>query len=122
MKVTYIELAKQKHPLCFSLAASEKLTKAFGGLDKMADGLIRNADEKQSVDAVDTVLGILLDAGRIYIAACGEEPPPKITCRPSDLIDVRDTTIMQVIMEAMSEGTKREVEIETKNGEATQTP
>lgn len=122
MKVTYIELANQKHPLCFSLAASEKLTKAFGGLDKMADGLTGNADESRSVDSVDTILRILLDAGRIYTAACGEELPPKIPCRPSDLIDVRDTTIMQTIMEAMSEGTKREVEIEIKNGEATQAP
>ena len=39
MKVTYIELLGERHPLCFSLAASEALDESFGGLDRMTQAL-----------------------------------------------------------------------------------
>ena len=112
MKVTYVEFLGQKHPLCFSLAASEKI------LDAMSDA-ITGDDLANKVHAIDRVLQILMKAGRIYASACGEDLPPELPCRPADLIDVRDPKATQAIFDVMRSDTERTVEAEGKNGEAT---
>ena len=70
MKVTYIELLGERHPLCFSLAASEALDESFGGLDRMTQAL-SSGSLSQTAKAVDTVLQILMKAGRVYCGARG---------------------------------------------------
>lgn len=118
MKVSYIELLGQKHPLCLSLAAVEALTEEFGDLSKMADELDeRNLSKMAS--AVDRILTILLKSGRTYAGALGEELPPELPCRPADLIDVRDQAAVQAIFSAMRTDAERTVEVEGKNAEAT---
>lgn len=118
MKVSYIELLGQKHPLCMSLAAAEELTEEFGDLSKMADELDGKNLSKMA-RAVDRILTILLKAGRIYAGALGEKLPPELPCRPADLIDVRDQAAVQAIFSAMRADTERTVEVEGKNAEAT---
>lgn len=117
MKITYIELANQRYPLCFSLAASEKLSAEFGGLANMQHAM-QSGSESDSIRAMDKILTILMDAGRIYQGACGEPVPPPLSCRPADLLDARDPTAMTAIMDAIICDTEREVEVDTKNGEA----
>lgn len=121
MKVTYIELAGNRHPLCFSLAVSEKLDEAFGGLENMQEELDSRQISRIS-RAVDVVLTALMEAGRVYLTACGEEAalPPRLTCRPVDLLDVRDNSVIKTVMTAIKGDSGREVEIVTKNGGATQ--
>lgn len=115
MKVSYVEFLGQKHPLCFSLAASEKILEEFKSLDAMSDA-ITGDDLANKVHAIDRVLQILMKAGRIYASACGEDLPPELPCRPADLIDVRDPKTTHAIFDVMKADTDRTVEAEGKNG------
>ena len=117
MRVTYIELLGQQHPLCFSLAASEAMDEAFGGLDKMQEEL-QSGSICRVAKATDKVLTILLKAGRIYASARGEELPDKLPCRPADLIDASSKKAIYAIFSVISSDTEREVETASKNGEA----
>ena len=98
MKVSYIELLGEKHPLCFSLAAASEVTEAFGGLENMSKSLSLD-DIGKAAKAIDAVLTILMRAGRIYVKASGGELPPELPCRPSDLIDVTDGSAIRAIFE-----------------------
>lgn len=117
MKITYIELANQQYPLCFSLAASEKLSAEFGGLANMQK-IMQNGSESDAIRAIDKILTILMEAGRIYLDACGESVPPPLPCRPADLLDARDPAAVKTIMDTIIGDTEREVEVDAKNGEA----
>lgn len=117
MKVTYIELANQRYPLCFSLAASEKLSAEFGGLANI-QSVMQSGSESDAIRAIDRILTILMDAGLIYQEACGEPVPLKLPCRPADLLDAQDPTVVRTILDAIIGDTEREVEVDTKNGEA----
>lgn len=121
MRVTYIELLDQRHPMCFSLAASEALDEAFGGLERMQEEL-QSGSVGRVAKAADTVLAILMQAGRIYASARGEELPEKLPCRPADLIDASSKEAVQAIFSAITGGTEREVETVPKNGEAAPDP
>lgn len=119
MKVTYIELLGQKHPMCFSLGASEQLDELFGGLENM-DAELHSGNVARVARATNTVLEVLLKAGRIYVSATGEDLPPPLPCRPADLIDVTDKTYGSAIHNTISGDSAREVETVSKNAEATQ--
>lgn len=110
MKVSYIELANEKHPVCFSLSAIEDIEDAFGSLDGMRKEL-----EAGKVKAINKVLEIMLASGRAYCEGMGIECPPKLPCRPGDLIDVRDGSVVTEIFSAMSGDTERTVEAKGKN-------
>lgn len=119
MKVSYVEFLGQKHPLCFSLAASEKILSEFGSLEAMSNAITGN-DLEEKVKALDRVLQILMKAGRIYVSACGDDLPVELPCRPADLIDVRDPKATMAIFDVMKSDTERTVEAEpAKNGETT---
>ena len=110
MRIAYIELLEAQHPLCFSLSAIEKLTDEFGSLEKMQDELGKN-----SIKAINTVLDVLLEAGRKYCEAAHIDCPPPLPCRPADLIDLSDPGAVAAIFSAISAGNKREVEAAEKN-------
>lgn len=118
MKVHYIELLGKKHPLCFSMAAAEELDEHFGGLDKMADALT-SKDIKVVAKATDKVLMEMLKAGRIYAGAMGEELPPAIPCKPSDILDPREGRAISAIFAALKGDSARKVRTQG-NAEATQ--
>lgn len=110
MKLSYVQLGGEKHPVCFSLSAIEAIEDEFGSLDEMRDGLA-----KGSVKAINSVLEIMLDAGRAYCNGMGMDCPPRLKCRPADLIDVSDTDVVKDIFAVMSGDSERSVEVRSKN-------
>lgn len=117
MKISYIELLGQKHPLCYSLSAHEEITEAFGDSEKMR-GRINDGDLK----AVETLLEILMRAGRRYCTAVGEELPPEIKCRIADVIDMTDPESVRSVFAAISNGSAREVDTASAEKNAVPTP
>lgn len=112
MKLSYVQLGddKEKRPVCFSLSAIEEIEEKFGGLDKMRDGLT-----KGKVKTITTVLEIMLRAGENYCKGMGIDCPPPLKCRPSDLIDVRDKSVVEQIFAAISADSERDIELSGKN-------
>lgn len=119
MKITYITLLGQDYPLCFSLAASAKLSDAFGGLDKL-EAMVTGKDVGKTAKAVDTLLNTLMEAGRIYCEMAHIETPEPLKCNPSDLLDMTDPAALSAVLAAITAGNKRDVEtVDSKNREAT---
>lgn len=119
MKISYIELLGKRHPMCFSLTAAAEMDEAFGGLEGLAERL-RSGGLTERAAAINKALEILMRAGRTYASVSGTELPDPIPCAPADLIDVTDGAAVQAIFSTISSNTEREVEVEAKNGEATQ--
>ena len=116
MKIGYIELAGEKHPLCFSRSATEEICKAFVDLDGMAKALDSKNFETR-VNAVDSVLTILMKAGRRYCEVIGEELPPSLPCRPADVLGVFDKEAIEAIHETIGNGKARTVEAKPKKAD-----
>ncbi len=116
MKVNYIKLLGRDYPLCFSLTASQELSDAFGGLDKMTKELT-GKDMGKMVKAVNITLTALMKAGRIYCEAVGQECPEPLPCSPCDVIDMTDPESIKAIFAAINGDSERTVE--TKNAKAT---
>ena len=110
MKLSYVQLGGEKHPACFSLSAIEAIEDEFGSLDKMREDLASG-----SIKAINSVLEIMLDAGRAYCTGMGMDLPPKLKCRPADLIDVTDTEVVHDIFAVISGDSERSVEVRSKN-------
>ena len=111
MKLSYIQLGDgEKRPVCFSLSAIEDIQDAFGDLDGMRDGI-----KSGSVKAINTVLEIIIRAGAAYCKGMGIDCPPPLKCRPADLIDATDSSIVSQIFDAMVNDAEREVETQRKN-------
>lgn len=110
MKLSYVQLGGERQPVCFSLSAIEALEDRFGSLDAMQNSLTGG-----SVKAINSVLEIMIDAGRAYCKAMDLECPPPLKCRPGDLIGVDDKDIVTEIFSAIRTGTERKVEVKGKN-------
>ena len=111
MKLSYVQLGGEKHPVCFSLSAIEAIEESFGSLDGMRDALTAG-----NVKAINTVLEIMINAGREYCDGMGLECPPKLKCRPAALIDFSDGDIVKEIFSVFSNDSERTVEVQSKNG------
>ena len=115
MRISYIELkAGERHPLCFSLSATERLIDEFGDLDKMRKAITETGSLSDQIKSIDIVLTVLLEAGRNYCKEMGIEMPPAIKCRPADLIDITDPAAVQAIFSTISTNSEREVEASAK--------
>ena len=111
MKISYIDLGdKERRPVCFSLSAIEAIEDEFGSLDAMREALVAG-----KVKAINRVLEIMLDAGQKYCSAMGTECPLPLKCRPGDLIDVRDSSVISAIFDAIAGDSERAVEVKGKN-------
>lgn len=110
MRLQYLKIGGEKHPACFSLSAIEEIEDEFGSLDKMVKEL--NAGK---VKAVGKVLDIMLRAGRAYCTGMGIVCPPPLKCKPADLIDVTDASIITDIFSVINNDTERTVEAKSKN-------
>lgn len=117
MKVSYIELAGRKYPMCLSLTAAAALEDTFGGLTKMGEVLTQGSIRDKTA-AVNDVLRILMAAGRTYVHAEGGEVPEPLPCNPSDVLDITSGAAVKAIFSTISGDTKREVEAEPKKAEA----
>lgn len=121
MKLSYIELLGKQYPVCLSLTAYEKILEEFCSFEGMANALTSES-ELEVARSVRTLLPILMQAGKIYAAAIGEQVPPDLPCSPADLIDIRDPAAIRQIFRAVKNDTGRSVEAVPKNGEATPEP
>lgn len=119
MRVSYIELLGQKHPMCFPLTAASAMEEAFGGLEGLLDR-VNTGSLAQQASAINQALEILLKAGRVYASASGMELPDPLPCAPADLIDVTDGKAIKAIFSAVSADTEREVETVPKKQDAAQ--
>lgn len=110
MKTGYVKLLGEKHPLCFSLSATEEIVERFGGTGQMTDALT-SADTAQKLRAVDTVLEILMRAGRAYCAAVGEALPKPLPCRPADVIGIDEANeVVSRIFDTITADASRQIE------------
>lgn len=110
MKLSYVQLGGEKHPVCFSLSAIEAIEDEFGSLADMQKSLSGG-----SVKAINRVLEIMLNAGHAYCEGMGIEAPAKLKCKPADLIDVTDSDIVKEIFAVISGDSERAVEVRSKN-------
>lgn len=110
MKLSYVQLGGEKHPVCFSLSAIEEIEDEFGSLDQMREDLTNG-----KIKAINTVLEIMLNAGRAYCVGMGMECPPRLKCRPADLIDVTDSDVVKDIFAVIGGDSERTVEVRSKN-------
>lgn len=113
MRIKYINILGQEHPLCYSLRASAELGEIF---EEMA-----GSKRKKGADGLyyGKMLDVLLKAGRVYGKVAGVELPPPLPCSAADLVDATDLATIRLIRECIREGGKREVVTEG-NAEATQ--
>ena len=114
MKISYINLMGYDYPLCWSLAATRKLTEKFGSIEKAQEEMSKN-----SVGAICDILDILIEAGVKFCSVTGTDCPPPLPCSAADLIDLSDVEGISTIFKAMSAGNEREVEVVEKNLKAT---
>ena len=114
MKISYLPLLGKDYPLCWSLAATRKITDKFGSIEKAQEEMSKN-----SVGAICTILDILIEAGQNYCKVAGIDCPPPLPCSAADLIDMSDTASISTIFKAMAAGNEREVEVVEKNSKAT---
>lgn len=117
MKVSCIELAGRKYPMCLSLTAAAALEDTFGDLTKMGETLTQGSIRDKTA-AVNDVLRILMEAGRACVLAEGGEVPEPLNCAPSDVLDIASGAAVKAIFSAISSDTRREVETEPKKAEA----
>lgn len=111
MDLHYFEIAGVKRPICFSMRAIKNIQDAFGGMEKMSEGVI-----DRDIGTVSKVMEILLDAGQAYCEGAGVECPPPLKCSPADLMDVKETqSAVEAIFEAIKTDSSREVEVLSKN-------
>jgi hypothetical protein len=93
------------------MAATEDIINAFGGMEKMSEGLIDH-----DISTVGTMLDILIKAGCEYCDLMGEEHPKLPKGRLTALLSVNETAeIVGQIMTIMTEDAERTVEVRSKN-------
>ena len=121
MKLHYIELLGEKHPLCFSMTAARNLTEQFGSIEEMGAQLMSN-DVNTRRSAVNDCLKELLKAGRIYARAKGDPVPRELTCEVADLVGPETVPLVALILNVIRKDSVREVEIEDTGKNAGATP
>lgn len=120
MKLHYIKLLGEQHPLCFSMTAAQNLTEKFGSMEEMGDQLMGD-DVGMRRTAINDALMELLRAGRAYARAKGDALPKELPCAVSDVIGPETLPQVALILSVMKGDSAREVTTEEtgKNGEAT---
>lgn len=118
MKLTYITLRGEQHPLCYNLYAIERMCDEFGGLEEMS-AAVSSEKTGEQVRAVGKVLKILMDGGRAYCAEMAIDMPKPIA-NPAALIDVTSPETVQAIFSAIGGGKETEIEVASKNAATTQ--
>jgi hypothetical protein len=109
--IHYLDIAGQKFPACFSMAATEDIVAAFGGMDEMSKGLLN-----KDISVVGKMLDILISAGCEYCDLMGMEHPKKPKGRLTALMSIKETeAIVGQIFDVMTEDAGRTVEVRSKN-------
>lgn len=118
MRIKYINILGQEHPLCYSLRASAELGEIFEELEREKAKGVKITKARIAIYS-GKMLDVLLKAGRVYGKLAGLELPPPLPCSTVDLIDATDLASLALVNECIRDGSKREVVTEG-NAEATQ--
>lgn len=111
MEIHYIKIDGVEYPACFSMAATEDITREFGGVKEMSAGLM-----DYDVSVVGKMLHILISAGIEYCDMKGVEHPELPKGRLTALMSVKETQeLVSKIFDVMTEDAKRDVEVSSKN-------
>lgn len=119
-----INLAGREYPMILSMKAAQELVEEFGSIERVGEVLQKNSEEDQGVlfENVNTILRILLKAGRTWANITGESVPDPLPCEPIEALEVGDSNAVKAIVDAMSSSMNRTVEAtskRSKNGVAT---
>lgn len=115
MRMAYIELFEEKHPLCFSLAVYEELTDEYGSIDNVFTA-IRDKDRKTALRAVNKVLRTMMKAGRIHAAYYSEPLPPEFPEKLYDAIGIFHLAAVNAITKAITNDLACTINIEGGKG------
>lgn len=120
MRITYLTLGETKYPMCMSLTSIERIEEAFGGLEQMMEALTYSGAGSLTnvIRAAEKVLGIFLEAGRVYSTSRGETVPPLPDCRITDMLGMDDgLDFAGLVGSVISSSTEREAEAEPSKKE-----
>lgn len=121
MTVSYLTIGGDKHPMVFSLGASEEISDAFGGLGAMAD-ILSGGNESEKFHALGKVTEILLKYGRMYAGeVLREEVPPPLKYSPMVYIGVDEVAgLVESIFRLIKSDGNTEIKLKPgKNGAPT---
>lgn len=116
MRLKYITLRGEQHPLCYNLYAVEEICDEFGSLEAMKDAIGDGSSGQLS--AIGKLLRCLLDGGRAYCQEMEMELPRPVK-NPSALIDVTDPETVRAIFSTVNGDQTTTVEAQGKKEEAT---
>lgn len=125
MRTAKIKINRKEYLLCFSTRVMRDCTERYGGIEKI-DEALSGGDTVKMLDECFWILAQMMAAGAKYAAVEGLPNPEPLSCDDLyDLCSVDDMLDMKAhIMETISEGSLREIEVEAekeKNGKTTRT-
>lgn len=121
MRVTELTIAGKTYPVCLSTGAAKKISDRYGDITKVSDAFT-DKSTSEMLGELNWLLALLVKAGCDYKKYSeGKEIEP-ITEEALDcLLGLDDVQQLQSdVFGAMTDGMKREVEVDEKNAEATQ--
>jgi hypothetical protein len=122
MRTAKIRINGKEYLLCFSTRVMRDCTERYGGIEKIGEAL-SGGDTVKMLDECFWLLAQMMAAGAKYAAMEGLPNPEPLGCDDLyDLCSVDDMLDMKAhIMETISEGCRREIEVETEQGKNAQT-
>lgn len=115
MRTAKIKINRKEYLLCFSTRVMRDCTERYGGIEKIGEALSGD-DTVKMLDECFWILAQMMAAGAKYAAVEGiPNPEPLDIDALYDMCSVDDMLDMKAhIMKTISEGSRREIEVETE--------
>lgn len=130
-RITYIELAGEKYPLSFSLAAAKSIAAKYGDLTALDEALSFEKITEETIDIIGYTLAVLMRQGCAYMNRFAKDIPPEPDVHVEDdaytflsqdeiemCIGIQDAKAINAITEAIKASSETEIEATSKKGEA----
>ena len=120
-RASVITIGGEEYELLLTTAATKEISKKYGGLENLGNGLMQNEKFEDAIDEILELICILANGPVRIHNLRNEDKKQELTVEylslfttPSDIAEFKDA-----IMDAMVKGTKRDIESEeVKNMEA----
>ena len=120
-RASIITIGGEEYELLLTTAATKDISKKYGGLENLGNGLMQNEKFEDAIDEILELICILANGPVRIHNLRNEDKKQELTVEylslfttPSDIAEFKDA-----IMDAMVKGTKRDIESEeVKNMEA----
>lgn len=121
MKTAKINILGQEHTLCFSARVTRRCTEDYGSVEQML-ATLEDENSGRVLDSALWMLAAMLDAGRRYALRAEDREESVVTLDDLyDLFGINDLgELTGKLLDAITNGSSREVEAEPKNVKATQ--